>query len=156
MEREFIENLEGRMFLSAGAILGLEEPRGIEAAVVAPMTTKANIKRMPRLGDVFKGTSKWYKYGEYDSARITLKVTKVISKGVYTLRGTSPDDSTAKYTYHVHMKANGSFTYEFTGRNYYGSDTGKGSGKMSLDGKSISGSGTSSQGTRPKFSAKLS
>jgi hypothetical protein len=149
MKLVFVECLEARQFLSAavGVQVGLFAPGDFTAAPLAaePLAPKV-VKRMPRVGDVFKGYSKWREGGKNVSVHITMKVTKA-KNGEYTVLGTSSDDRTARYTYKVHLKSSGALTFEFTGRNYYGSDTGSGSGRLSGDGKTLSGKNTSSQNT---------
>jgi hypothetical protein len=139
----FVECLEARQFLSVAVCAQLDLPAPADATVATPLAPKV-VKRMPRVGDVFKGTSKWREDGSTVSVHITMKVTK--AKGLeYTVAGTSSDDRSARYTYRVHMKRDGSLTFEFSGRNMYGSDTGHGSGRISGNGNSLSGKNTSSQ-----------
>ncbi len=156
MRPVFVERLEARELLSVavGAQLDLQPIEDAAASLVAaPLASK--VKRMPRVGDVFQGTSKWREGGKITSVRITMRVTKA-KGGEYTVRGTSADDRTARYTYRVHMQRSGTFTLEFTGRNYYGSDTGSGSGRLSANGKTLSGKNSSSQNpSMVSFSLKL-
>jgi hypothetical protein len=160
MRSVFVEQLEDRQFLSAGVAavepgLVTVEP-AVSAARLVESARRVTVKRMPRVGDVFKGTSKWREYGEVVSVHITMRVTKLIRTGEYKVAGSSTDDRTARYTYSVHIKKDGTFTFEFTGHNVNGTDTGSGSGKISADGKTLTGSNSSSLNpSRPSFSVKL-
>ncbi len=138
-----METLEPRTFFSACPVTSA--PSIAPAPEAITMSPMANVKRMPRKGDVFKGTSSWREEGHNVSVRVTMKVIRVVRSGEYKVQGTSPDDRTAKYNYSVHMKKNGSFTFEYSGHNYYGSDYGEGYGRLSTDGKTLSGKNTSSQ-----------
>ena len=154
MRSAFVEQLEERQLLSTG--IGAVEPRLVaaEPALTAPLLiqpVRAAVKRMPRVGDVFKGWTKWHEDGHAVTAQVTLRIIRAGKNGVYKARGTSADDKSALYTYTVHLKTNGTFTFSFTGHNYYGADTGSGSGRLSADGKTLTGSNTSSQGSNETF-----
>jgi len=146
MKRALIESLEQRMFLSA--TIGVEgpgeclaSPLAVQDSTPAPAVRAAarKVRRMPRVGDVFQGTSRWYADGERESARVVFRVTRAKKGGGYTARITSPDDNRALYTYNLVLQSNGSFTLTYSGRNSYGRDSGTGSGRLSLDGKVASG-----------------
>ena len=164
MKHPLIESLEGRMFLSAtielaepGACLAssLADQHSVQPAA-APAAARAVVKRMPRVGDTFKGTSKWYANGERQSARVVFKITRLRTGGRYTATITSPDDSGAKYTYNLVLRTNGALTMTYSGRNSYGNDTGTGSGTLSLDGKVASGTTTGTLAGKATFRVVLS
>lgn len=141
------ERLEDRCFLSAvvgASLAGAVDGEYAAAALTIEPRAAKTVRRMPRLGDVFKGTSKWRESGKIVSVRITMRVTRAKS-GEYRVSGTSADDRSARYTYSVHMARSGSFTFEFSGRNMNGTDQGSGSGRLSTNGKTLSGKNTSSQ-----------